>query len=61
MVAYIGTREESRMEKLAILGFLPGNRIRLEQRRPSYIVRVDETQLGLDDAIVEEIFVRHLP
>jgi DtxR family Mn-dependent transcriptional regulator len=61
MVAYIGTREESRMEKLAILGILPGSRIRLEQRRPSYILRVDETQLGLDDAIVEEIFVRHLP
>jgi DtxR family Mn-dependent transcriptional regulator len=61
IVAYIGTQEESRMEKLAILGILPGNRIRLEQHRPSYIIRVDGTQLGLDDAIVEEIFVRRLP
>lgn len=57
-VAYVTSRAQSRLDYLANLGILPGNRIRLQQRRPSYVIRVDGTELGLDDEIAEEIYVR---
>ncbi|MBI2907899.1 MAG: metal-dependent transcriptional regulator [Chloroflexi bacterium] len=57
-VAYVTSRAQGRLEHLANLGLLPGNRIALLQRRPSYVIRVDGTDLGLDDEIAAEIYVR---
>ena len=57
-VAYLSTRAAIRLQRMATLGILPGSRISLVQRRPSYVIRVDETQLALDDAIVKEIYVK---
>lgn len=57
-VAYIGTRDRTRLNRLANLGILPGSRVRLAQRRPSYVLQVGETELGLADSIVREIYVR---
>lgn len=59
-VAYVGTRDEARLNRLTCLGILPGHRLRLLQRRPSYVVEVDETHLGLDSSIAEEIYVKPL-
>lgn len=59
-VAYIGTRDRSRLERLATLGILPGTNLTLEQRYPSYVVRLDETWFALDDDIVAEVYVRRL-
>jgi len=59
-VAYIGTKDRRRLERLANLGILPGIEIQLLQRQPSFVVRVDETQWGLDSALMSEIYVRRL-
>ena len=60
-VAYLSTRAGTRLQRMASLGILPGSKITLVQRRPSYVVRVDETQLALDDAIVKEVYVKRTP
>ncbi|MDO8691222.1 MAG: metal-dependent transcriptional regulator, partial [Dehalococcoidia bacterium] len=57
-VAYIGTRDETRLNRLTCLGIIPGHRLKLLQRRPAYVVEVDETHLGLDRSIAEEIYVK---
>lgn len=57
-VAYVGTRDESRLDRLTCLGILPGHRLKLLQRHPSYVIEVDETHLGLDPSIAEEIYVK---
>ncbi|MDP2663433.1 MAG: metal-dependent transcriptional regulator [Dehalococcoidia bacterium] len=57
-VAYIGTRDEARLNRLTCLGIIPGHRLKLLQRRPAYVVEVDETHLGLDRSIAEEIYVK---
>ncbi len=59
-VAYIGTREKNRLDKLASLGITPETNISLEQRHPSFVIKVDETQLGIDDNVAAEIYVRRL-
>ncbi len=58
-VAYLSTKAKSRLEKVATLGITPGSKIVLLQRRPAYLLQVDETQLALDEDIVKEIYVRH--
>ena len=60
-VAYLSTRAGSRLQRMATLGILPGSKITLVQRRPSYVIRVDETQLALDDAIAKEVYVKRMP
>lgn len=59
-VAYVGTKDESRLNRLACLGIIPGHRVKLLQRRPSFVIEVDETHLGLDRAIADEIYVKPL-
>lgn len=59
-VAYVGTRDDARLDRLTCLGIIPGHRLRLLQRHPSYVVQVDQTNLGLDGAIAGEIYVRPL-
>jgi Fe2+ transport system protein FeoA len=37
---------------------IPGSEMTLLQRHPSYVVRIGETELGLDEEIAREIFVK---
>lgn len=58
VIAYVGTQNVGRLTHLNSLGVFSGNRVKLIQRRPSYVIRVDETQLALDDRLAEEIYVK---
>jgi len=57
-VAYIGTRDNVRLSYLTSLGVMTGRPLELVQRRPSWIVRIDESTVAFDEAIAREIFVR---
>lgn len=60
VVAIRATRP-ARLERLSTLGIVPGSRIRVEQRWPSLVVRLDETELSLDEEVAEQIIVRIQP
>lgn len=49
---------ESRRTALAVYGLIPGCRLSLAQKRPSFIVRVGETELAFEGSIAREIFVK---
>lgn len=57
-IAYIGTQDVKKITKLSCLGIFPGNRIRLLQRRPSFVLQIDETQIALDEGLASEIYVK---
>jgi len=57
-ITFISPRYAARLDKLSSLGVLPGNIIKLSQRKPSFVVEVDETTIALEEEIAEEIFVR---
>ena len=48
----------SRRNTLAIYGLVPGSQLVLQQKRPSFIVRIGETELALEADIAREIVVR---
>lgn len=58
VVEYIGTRDNSRLAYLTSLGFTGGKKLQLLKRRPSFIVRVEETEVALDRSVASEIYVR---
>lgn len=58
IIAYVGTQNVKKLTYLSSLGVFSGNRLKLIQRRPSYVISVDETQLAIDDRLAEEIYVR---
>jgi len=47
-----------RYEKLTLFGVEPGAVITLYQKLPSYVIKVDETEIALDTEVAREIFVR---
>lgn len=60
-IAYLNTTDPSSFQKLLSLGLMPGARIRVLQRFPSFVVRVGEGQVALDREIAAQIFIRTAP
>jgi len=50
----------SRRNTLTVFGLTPGTVITLLQRSPSFVIRVGETELGLDREIAEGIYVKRV-
>jgi DtxR family Mn-dependent transcriptional regulator len=46
------------MQKLMSMGVLPGNRLLLARRFPSFIFRVGNSEFAVDEELAREIFVR---
>ncbi len=57
-VAYIATHHHHRLDKLAAYGLLPGVRIRLHQRHPSFVIQMGETTIAIDEETAGDIYVR---
>lgn len=57
-IVFIVPSENSRLERLASMGILPGSIIKLKQKRPSFVLEIDETTLAIDSLIAEEIYVK---
>jgi len=57
-VVRLTTEDPRRRNTLTVFGLVPGAEVDLIQRRPTYVIRVGETELGLDREIAGEIVVR---
>jgi DtxR family Mn-dependent transcriptional regulator len=57
-IVFIAPKSPSRLNRLATLGVIAGSRVRLVQRRPSFVISAGETMLALEDDIAAEIYVR---
>ena len=50
--------DETLLRKLISIGIMPGLNITLEQKFPSYIIKVGTTRIALDRSIAKAIYVR---
>jgi DtxR family Mn-dependent transcriptional regulator len=48
------------MDRLASIGLVPGVVIKLNQKKPSYVIDIDETTMAIDEDIARGIFVKLL-
>jgi DtxR family Mn-dependent transcriptional regulator len=57
-VAFIASSRDKRLERLGSFGVRPGAAIRVVQRRPSFILEVDQTTLAVECEVAGNIYVR---
>jgi DtxR family transcriptional regulator, Mn-dependent transcriptional regulator len=57
-IVFITTPYHQRLSRLVNLGVVPGGKITLVQKRPSFLLRLDGTEIAIDEQIAGEIFVR---
>ena len=60
-VAEIRSEDGARLMKLASLGVFPGSLLRLQQRKPVYIVWAGETMLSLERSVARDIVLAPVP
>jgi len=56
-VAYINTRSNERMHQLTQLGIQPGVEVWIHQKYPVLVLRINHTQIALDDDVAKDILV----
>ncbi len=59
-ITYITTLQHKRLDRLSALGVIPGNSIKLHQKKPSFIIQIDETNIAMENTIAAEIYVQNL-
>ena len=58
-VLTVNPANKSNLRKLAIFGILPGVEVELLQVKPAYVLRIENTELALDNEIAKSItFIR---
>jgi Fe2+ transport system protein FeoA len=61
LVVSLAGGDGGRHNTLAVFGLVPGAEVELLQRRPTYVVRVGETELALEGEIAGQIVVTRAP
>jgi DtxR family Mn-dependent transcriptional regulator len=57
-IAYVQMKNPQRLQKLMAMGVLPGVRIRLLRRYPSFVFEAGYSQFAVDEEIAADIYVR---
>ena len=57
-IVFITPSGDARLERLASLGMIPGSVIKLKQKKPAFVFKIEETTLAVDSAIAESIYVK---
>jgi DtxR family Mn-dependent transcriptional regulator len=48
------------MDRLAAMGLVPGADVRLNQRKPSFVIDIEETTIALDEDIAKGVYVKYI-
>ena len=59
-IVFIAPKSHARLDRLGALGIVAGSIIRLHQKSPACILKVEETDVALDPDIAAEIFVKRV-
>jgi len=57
-IAFIAPRSSARLDRLAVLGVVPGTLVRLVQKKPAVVIACGETSLAIEDETAREIWMR---
>lgn len=57
-VAYLHTGNDKKLQKLMVMGVLPGVKISVLHKVPSYVFQVSHTQVAVDKEMASDIYVR---
>lgn len=58
VIAYLHSENDDDLRKLMAMGALPGANVELEQRFPSFLIRLDNSRFAIDKEMAGQVFVR---
>jgi DtxR family Mn-dependent transcriptional regulator len=56
-IAYIKPKNHNRLMKLTAFGLIPGQRVKLAQKSPTFCILFEQTEIAVEKDIAEEIYV----
>ncbi len=59
-IVFIATPHHQRLSRLVNLGVVPGGKLILHQKKPSFLLKMGSTEIAIDDSIASEIYVRKI-
>ncbi len=59
-IAYVATKSDRRLDQLAIFGIIPGTTVHVHQIKPSFVLKIGETNIALDDDVIKDVYVKQL-
>lgn len=59
-IIFISSKSHMRLDKLGTLGIVPGSIVKVNQKRPAFVIEIGETTLALDPEIIKEIYVKRM-
>ncbi len=57
-IVFMSPKTHLRLDKLMTFGITPGSVIKLHQKNPSVVLKIDETDLAIDEEIAKNIYVK---
>lgn len=57
-IMFMTAGAQKRVERLLSLGIMPGAGVKLLQKNPSVVVKVDETTIAMETEIAREIYIK---
>ena len=59
-VVEVSPEKPSRRNTLAVYGLIPGSQFTLLQKKPTYVLRIGETELAIEVEIAHDILVKRI-
>lgn len=56
-IVFVASRSHRRLDRLAAFGVIPGGRLHLHQRQPTFMIRVGGTDIAIEAVIAADVFV----
>ena len=60
VIAYLHSDEQDDLRKLMAMGALPGVRVTVKQRFPSYLLQMEQSQFAVDKELAGQVYVRRI-
>jgi DtxR family transcriptional regulator, Mn-dependent transcriptional regulator len=57
-IAYLRTRDNKKLQKLMAMGILPGLTVEILQKFPSFVVKIGNSQIAMDEEMARDVFIR---
>lgn len=57
-IVYVSTKHHTRLDRLTDLGVTPGEKVKVHQTLPAFVINVRETDIAIDTDVLKDVYVK---
>ncbi len=58
-ISYVSTKHHTRLDRLTNLGVTPGEKVKVHQTFPAFVIQIRETDIAIDTNVLKDVYVRY--